>query len=55
MTYSYQPTLDCQGCDEILRYLTYAEAQRVADNPQNFIHWGKDCIENKMHIDPEFR
>jgi hypothetical protein len=40
----YRPTLECQTCGEVLRYLSYAEAQRVADNPQNFIIDCKDCL-----------
>jgi hypothetical protein len=36
-------TLDCQECGEILKHLTPAEAQQVADNPYNFIVYCKPC------------
>lgn len=51
----YRPTIDCQGCGDILNYLTDAQAQRVANNPQNFIFWCQDCIKNETHIDPSFQ
>lgn len=34
---SLDPTLDCQDCGVVLKHLTAAEAQLVANYPQNFI------------------
>lgn len=32
-----EPVLECQTCGEIMRRLSAAEAQRVADRPYDFI------------------
>lgn len=39
------PTLDCQDCGIVIRRLSPAEAQRVADNPYNFILYCRPCQE----------
>lgn len=53
--FSREPTLDCQSCGEILRKLTAAEAQRVAENPYNYIVFCTPCVRLGYHIEPEFR
>jgi uncharacterized protein with PIN domain len=41
-----ESTLDCQDCGAILKRLTNAEAQQVADNPYNFIAFCRSCQQN---------
>jgi len=36
-------TLDCQDCGVVLKELSPAEAQKVADNPYNFTAFCKLC------------
>ena len=43
MTSPSQPTLDCQDCGMVLRKLTDAEAQQVAENPYNFTVYCATC------------
>lgn len=38
-----QPVLECQDCGRVLRTLSPAEAQQVADNPYNFIFFCVPC------------
>lgn len=49
------PTLNCQSCGDVLKYLSDAEAQEVSFNPYNFIVFCDECIKKEHYIDPEFR
>lgn len=35
--------LECQDCGEIILRLSDAEAQKVANNPYNFVVWCESC------------
>ncbi len=35
--------LECQQCGDVIRELSDAEAQKVADNPYNYIIYCKLC------------
>lgn len=49
------PVIECQTCGEVLRRLSLAEAQQVADNPQNFIVFCGPCqIEEQKAFDTRF-
>jgi hypothetical protein len=37
------PVLECQQCGRVLRHLTYAEAQKIADNPYDYVFICGDC------------
>jgi hypothetical protein len=37
------PTLDCQDCGAVVKKLTDAEAQKVADNPYNYVVYCVSC------------
>lgn len=41
-----QPVLECQDCGDVVRELSDAEAQRVADSPYDFIVYCHSCREN---------
>lgn len=41
-------TLDCQDCGNVVRRLTDAEAQQVADNPYNFVVYCASCRRHHM-------
>lgn len=38
-----EPALECQDCGNIVRKLTYAEAQQVAENPYNYVVYCGPC------------
>lgn len=38
-----EPTLDCQACGDVMRYLTPAEAQEVAQRPYDFVVFCPEC------------
>jgi len=38
------PTLDCQACGNVIRILTAAEAQRVAERPYDFVIYCRDRL-----------
>lgn len=40
---SDQPTLDCQDCGDVVRKLTDAEQQEVADRPYDFVVYCRTC------------
>lgn len=52
---STEPTLDCQQCGAILRFLTPAEVQKVAANPYNYVMFCGPCKKEGYHIEKEFR
>lgn len=39
------PVLECQDCGKVLRHLSPGEAQKVADNPYNFIAYCAMCTQ----------
>lgn len=39
-----QDYAECQDCGAVLRELSLAEQQKVADNPYNFIFYCNTCI-----------
>jgi len=43
MGYFDKPTLDCQGCGDILRYLTPKEAQMVEHRPYDYVAYCRTC------------
>lgn len=45
-----KPTLDCQDCGKILKYLTYAEYQIVAQAPYNFIFYCDECKRDHKEV-----
>lgn len=49
-----KPSIDCQACGDLIRELSLAEAQQVADNPYNFIWFCKPCEKAGAHIEPGF-
>jgi hypothetical protein len=47
MTYP-EPTLECQDCGVVIRRLTQAEAQCVADRPYDFIVYCRPCANARI-------
>jgi hypothetical protein len=49
---TYEPTLDCQRCGDVVRELSPAEAQQVARHPYDFIVF---CARCKREVEREMR
>lgn len=45
--------LECQDCGKVLRELGAAEAQKVADNPYNFMAFCRSCMRDQESLDIE--
>lgn len=42
--------LECQDCGAVLLRLSHAEAQKVADNPYNYVFYCKQCQKDNSAV-----
>ncbi|ANA86348.1 hypothetical protein BH762_gp005 [Gordonia phage OneUp] len=49
------PTLDCQGCGEVIQKLTWEQQQAVAENPYNHVAFCRRCKQAGLHIEEQYR
>jgi hypothetical protein len=50
----HRHVLECQTCGVVLQELSLEQAQKVAQNPYNYIGFCAACKRLGAHIDPEY-